>query len=122
MRPPVTLPDETAQMGAAEAELRIADVRHLLVLDAAGRLAGIVSRGDVMRALQREGHHPIREYMTRRVFTVRADAPAVEALDLLIARGVGAIPVIDADDKPVGIVSEVDFLQIARRALSAVQQ
>jgi tRNA nucleotidyltransferase (CCA-adding enzyme) len=118
MRPPVTLPEETAQMGAAEAELRISDVRHLLVVDGNGKLAGIVSRGDVMRALEREGHHPIRDYMTRRVYTARPDAHAVEALDLMVARGVGAVPVIDADERPVGILTEVDFLKKAREALS----
>ena len=118
MRAPTILPEATAEMGAAEAQMRISDVRHLLVVDDAGRLAGIISRGDVMRALAREGHHPVRDYMTRRVFTVRPDAPAVQAVDILLERGVGAVPVIDADEKPVGIVGEVDFLKLAREALS----
>ena len=42
----------------------------------------------------------------------------MEALDLMVARGVGAVPVIDADERPVGILTEVDFLKKAREALS----
>jgi CBS domain-containing membrane protein len=118
MRPAVLLPEDTAEMGMAEAEMRIADVRHVLIVDADGRLAGIISRGDVLRAEALTGHHPVREYMTRRVFAVKADAPAVAALDLLTARGVGAVPVIDDDERPIGLVSESDYLKIARRALS----
>ena len=112
------LPEDTAEMGAAEAQMRISDVRHVLVVDRAGRLSGIISRGDVLRALELEGHHPVRDFMTRRVFTVRPETPAADALDILIARGVGAVPVIDAEEKPVGILGEIDFLKLAREALS----
>ena len=118
MRAATVLPQDPSEMGAAEAQMRISDVRHVLVVDEAGRLAGIISRGDVLRALERDGHHPVRDFMTRRVYTVRPETPAAEALDILIARGVGAVPVIDADEKPVGIVGEIDFLKLAREALS----
>lgn len=118
MRSPVAPLDETAQMGMVEAQMRIADTRHVLIVDARGRLAGIVSRGDLMRALEKGGHHSVKDFMTRRLFTVRAEAPAVEALELLLAHGIGAVPVLDADDRPIGLVSEVDYLKIARQALA----
>jgi CBS domain-containing protein len=117
MRAPVTLDEETSQMGLVEAQMKIADVRHVLIVDGTGRLTGIVSRGDVIRAQDREGHHSVREFMTRRIWTVRPEMSAAAAIDVLVTRGVGAAPVIDADDKPVGIISEVDFLKIARTAL-----
>jgi CBS domain-containing protein len=101
-------------MGIVEAEMRIADVRHVVVTDAQGRIAGIVSRGDLLRGTTGN----VTANMTRRLYTVRADAPAVRAIDLMIAHNIGAVPVLDADEKPVGILTETDFLQIAREALS----
>lgn len=114
MRSKLARVDDTVQMGIVEAEMRIADVRHVVVVDAQGRLVGIVSRGDLLRGAS--GH--VTAAMTRRVYTVRADAPAVKAVDLLIAHTIGAVPVLDADERPVGILTETDFLQIAREALN----
>ncbi|HKA90528.1 MAG TPA: CBS domain-containing protein [Haliangiales bacterium] len=118
MRRPVTLPEETAEMGMVEAQMKLANVRHVLLVDAAGRLSGILSRGDLMRVADADHHHSVKEYMTRRLFTVRPEAPAVGALDLLLEHGVGAVPVVDGEHVPVGLVSEVDYLQVARRALA----
>ena len=114
MRSKLARVDDTVQMGIVEAEMRIADVRHVVVTDAQGRLAGIVSRGDLLRGTS----GAVAGNMTRRVYTVRADAPAVRAIDLMITHNVGAVPVLDADERPVGILTESDFLQIAREALS----
>ena len=114
MRSKLARVDDTVQMGIVEAEMRIADVRHVVVTDAQGRLAGIVSRGDLLRGAR----GAVAGNMTRRVYTARADAPAVRAIDLMITHNVGAVPVLDADERPVGILTESDFLQIAREALS----
>lgn len=119
MRRPVTLPEDTAEMGMVEAQMKLANVRHVLLVDAGGRLSGILSRGDVMRVADADSHHSVKEYMTRRLYTVRPDAPAVAALDLLLEHGFGAVPVVDANGAPVGMVSEVDYLKVARRALGA---
>ena len=53
----------------------------------------------------------MRDFMTRRLFALPADAPAVAAIDIMLERGVGAVPIVGADGKPVGIVGEVDFLE-----------
>lgn len=113
MRTKLARVDDTVQMGIVEAEMRIADVRHVIVTDPQGRLAGIVSRGDLLRGAS----GPVAAAMTRRVYTVRADAPAVRAIDLMITHNIGAVPVLDADERPVGILTETDFLHIAREAL-----
>ena len=113
MRSKLARVDDTVQMGIVEAEMRIADVRHVVVVDAHGRIAGIVSRGDLLRGAS----GAVEGNMTRRVYTVRADAPAARAIELMIAHGIGAVPVLDDDERPVGILTETDFLHIAREAL-----
>lgn len=112
--------DDTALMGFVEAEMRIADVRHVIVVDDRGRLAGIVSRGDLMRALEQGARGPVKDFMTRRVYTVRTTDPAVKAVDLMIQHNIGAIPVLDDDERPVGVVRESDVLGRARDSLARV--
>src|SRR3954447_294004 len=51
-----------------------------------------------------------KDIMTTPVQVVRQDAPVEEASDLLAARSVTALPVVDADGALVGMVSEGDLL------------
>jgi CBS domain-containing protein len=118
MRAPIALDEEKSEMGMVEAQMRMSDVRHVLIVDARGHLVGIVSRGDVLRALAAGGHQPVRDFMTRRLYTVQGEAPTVEAIDLLLTHGIGALPVVDDDGKPVGIICESDLLRVARQALA----
>jgi CBS domain-containing protein len=55
--------------------------------------------------------------MTRDVTTVRPDTPASDAATILLERKIGSLPVVNSDGQPIGIVTETDFLQVARRAL-----
>lgn len=50
------------------------------------------------------------EFMTSSVVTVRADTLIADATTLLLARGFSATPVVDEDNRLVGIVSEADLL------------
>ena len=52
-----------------------------------------------------------REIMTRQVVTVRTDTPAQKAAALLSEHGVTSLPVLDDDDRVVGIVSEIDLIR-----------
>src|SRR5258708_4583189 len=50
------------------------------------------------------------QVMTRPVVTVPADATVFAAADILLGSRISAAPVIDADGKMVGIVSEADLM------------
>jgi CBS domain-containing protein len=52
-----------------------------------------------------------RDIMTSPVVTVRADIPVKEAAALLAARGFTALPVVDGDDRLIGIVTEADLVR-----------
>ncbi len=52
-----------------------------------------------------------KDLMTYPVITVRPEAPAKEAARLLASHGFTALPVVDADDTVVGIVSEADLIR-----------
>ena len=53
----------------------------------------------------------VRDVMTREVFTVGPDTSAKYAAEVLAGRGFAALPVVDDDDRLVGIVAEVDLLR-----------
>jgi len=51
------------------------------------------------------------QIMTRPVVTVKPDTSIVEAASIMLHRHVSGLPVVDAGDKLVGIVSEGDFIR-----------
>ncbi|TYB60232.1 CBS domain-containing protein [Nonomuraea sp. PA05] len=52
----------------------------------------------------------VRDVMTTDVATVRRQTPFHAVAELLISRGVSGVPVVDDDDRVLGIVSEADLL------------
>jgi CBS domain-containing protein len=54
----------------------------------------------------------IREIMQSEPITVHPESPVQLALELLIDHGISGLPVIDADDKIVGVLSEKDLLKV----------
>jgi CBS domain-containing protein len=51
------------------------------------------------------------EVMTTGAATVRPDAPLLEAARLMIQHQISGLPVVDAQDRLVGLVTENDFLR-----------
>jgi CBS domain-containing protein len=57
----------------------------------------------------------IEDVMTRRVITVRPDTPVQEAARLMVTNRISGLPVIDASERVVGIVSDGDLILRQRR-------
>lgn len=115
----MTLPAK-GTIGQADAEMKLGEVRHIPVVDEKGHLVGIVSNRDVFKALGRTNRGkaiPVWEVMKRDVVTVRPGTPAHEAVELMLEKKIGALPVIGDGEQLVGIVTETDFLAIAHEAL-----
>jgi CBS domain-containing protein len=108
-------PEEPVE--TADLEMKLADVRHIPVVGARNRLVGILSNRDLLRSLAGPPGRLIGDIMTRRVITVRANEPARRAIDLLLEHKIGCLPVLGDDDQLVGIVTETDFLRLARESL-----
>jgi CBS domain-containing protein len=53
----------------------------------------------------------VREIMTSPAYSVHVDAPVSEALSLMATTKVTGLPVIDSEDRVVGIISEADLLK-----------
>ena len=51
----------------------------------------------------------VDEVMTREVITVHPETPLKEVARLLVEHRIGGVPVVDAQDRVLGVVSESDF-------------
>ena len=82
------------------------------VLDQAGKLAGILTDGDLRRHMVKHGNPldmPVRDLMTARPITVRADQLAVDVLRVFENHNIDDLPVTAADGRLVGTVDVVDL-------------
>jgi arabinose-5-phosphate isomerase len=83
------------------------------ILDEDGRLCGIVTEGDMARNLTRNlSELLVDDIMTASPKTVKANVLATAALALLNKHSIGALIVVDDDNRPVGLVHFHDLLRI----------
>jgi arabinose-5-phosphate isomerase len=78
------------------------------VVDAEGRLVGMISDGDLRRQMERHGYtlldQTAAQCMTPRPLTVRRRELATSALALLEERKVTSLPVVDEAGRVEGVV------------------
>lgn len=110
-------PEDTLE--AADTEMKLAGIRHILVVDAHAHVVGILSDRDILREFHRRGGKKLHvsEIMTKRLHTIREAAPAHEAARIMLQYKISAVPVIGANQQLVGVVTETDFLRVAHEAL-----
>lgn len=77
----------------------------ILVVDEQGRLSGIMTDGDIRRALLADGHlnAPLQPHLQRRYTWVGPQAGRAEVIELMQARGINQIPVLDQNERLVGL-------------------
>ncbi|MGW7446608.1 CBS domain-containing protein [Kitasatospora sp. NPDC054795] len=56
-------------------------------------------------------HRTVQDVMTREVVVAHPDTAFKEIADLLDRNDISAVPVLDDDNHPVGIVSEADLIR-----------
>jgi arabinose-5-phosphate isomerase len=82
------------------------------VVDAAGRLCGVVTDGDVRRRTLRvadPAEGTVADAMTRDPVTIGPDALAGEALQQMEMRKITSLPVVDTGDRLVGVIQIHDL-------------
>jgi len=84
------------------------------------KLIGIISTEDLIRAL-RDGRidRSVSTYMTKDLITVKAMDKVVEALKIFAKTNVGRLPVVDENNKLVGLLTKGD---ITNGLLNALQR
>lgn len=129
-RNPVTI-EETASIDDGLHLMRQRKVRRLPVVDAAGKMVGIVSDKDLLHAAPSpattlsvyELHYllaklTIKQVMSSPVITVTPDTPLEEAARIMADTKIGGLPVVE-DGQLVGIITETDIFKILVELLGA---
>lgn len=87
------------------------------VVDENGVLVGIVTDGDIRRGLEKGAefiNESVANLMTRQPMTITADKLAASALNIMEKhqpRPITVLPVVDAQNRPVGILHLTDLLR-----------
>lgn len=102
------------------------NIKRLPVVDGDGRLIGMVSRVDVLRAMAQPqvgelpqrapspGQHvTVSEIMTGEVPTVSADMPLNNVVDLLLGAAQRRVVVVDPQRRVLGIITDGDLIRRA---------
>ncbi len=110
---------------AVELRALIADIerpeyhmRSFPVTDAAGKVVAVVTRMDLFRERNGLEGKTVYDIGTKRPVTVNPDDTIYTALQRMVWRHVGHLPVVDDDGRPVGYLSRGDIHTAWKRKLS----
>ncbi len=104
-----------ARVQAAAGLMAENDIGLLPVLGESRRLAGVLSERDIARAVARTGGEigklRVRDLMSTEVVTAHPEDPLKAAMELMERRHIRHLPVVEADGRLVGILSQRDVLE-----------
>jgi arabinose-5-phosphate isomerase len=111
--------DETVRAVFAHARRQGRRTGAVILVDPAGKLAGIFTDSDLARLFEERRDEsmdrPIDEVMTRQPLTVLAGARALDAVEILTRHKISELPVVDAAGKPVGLIDITDLIGMVPR-------
>jgi acetoin utilization protein AcuB len=95
-------------------------MHHVPVLDAENKLAGVLAERDLLLAAMHylQSAIEVSEIMHRQVVTATPDMPISEAAMLMVNNNIGGLPVVDGNQRVVGIITETDIFRAFVELLS----
>ncbi len=118
-RRPFVLPTH-APLSEARALFRRHGFRHVPVVGADGAIAGLLSERDLLRRdadPSASGAATVADLAAAEVLTATPDTSLREIAATMLERRVGSLPVVDAQHRPVGIITRADILRaVVQRA------
>lgn len=113
--PALTLEPDT-RLDAAWAFFREHRFRHVPIVGADRRMLGVIAERDLlldaagMGVASGTAHTTIRPLMVTRVLSATASTAIREIAQVLFAQHIGAMPIVNEADYPIGIISRGDIL------------
>lgn len=85
-----------------------------MLTDRQGKLSGLFTDSDLARLFEQRREAdldgPIRDVMTAHPVTARLGSMMTDAVDLMAARKISELPVIDAEGRPAGLIDVTDVV------------
>ena len=116
---------EDALLTEAEEKMRAHGIRHLPVVNSEGKLVGLFTQRDLYRILPsrlREEDpvdteilkkHTLKDLMRRDPETLREGDLISKAVVLMHEKKYGCVPIVDKNQRIIGIVTAIDILHFA---------
>ena len=141
LKPDNTLEEAANLLRIAQRGEEKIGVKALPVLDSSGNLAGILSIGDILKAVhpaymdlmnlgrfawdgmveafaKKAAGKKVRDLMTPKVITVKEDATLMECIDHMLKSNVKRVPVLNEETNVIGMLYERDvFYEITKTML-----
>jgi len=121
--PAVTVTPETPFQDALKL-MRDKKFRRLPVVDASGKVVGIVSERDMLHASPSPATSlsvwevnyllwklKVSDIMTHNVVSIKQDTPIEDAANLMVSRKIGGLPVVDDKGVITGVITETDIFK-----------
>jgi len=121
--PAVSVTPETPFQDALKL-MRDKKFRRLPVVDATGKVVGIVSERDMLHASPSPATSlsvwevnyllwklKVSDIMTHNVVTINHDVPVEDAANIMVSRKIGGLPVVDDKGVVVGVITETDIFK-----------
>lgn len=115
---PATMPAADLQALMADIEKPEYHMRSFPVVDKSGRVVAVVTRNDLFRERGQLEAKTVLDVGTREAVTVRPDDSIYTALQKMVWRNVGHLPVVDDAGRPVGYLSRGDIHTAWKKKLS----
>lgn len=117
---------EEASLFEAAAKMAELGVRHLPVVDECGTLVGMLSDRDLrtsigdpveaLRGRRDESESRVSDVMAHDPLRVGLGTSIAEIAAMLTDDRIGAVPIVDEGERPVGIISYVDLLRFLAKS------
>lgn len=120
---PVTKPYATCTLKQVVQTMAEGKTRRVILVDKGGKVKGIVTTSDVLRYLAdqivliTEETRDILKIKANTignndVFTVNFNNSVADVAQILVEKGMGGVPVVDDNDKLIGVFTERDILRL----------
>ena len=111
--------DETVRKVFAQVRRQGRRTGAVVLIDDLGRLCGLFTDSDLARLFEQRKDQsldrPIREVMTPRPITVGIGTRLADALEILRRHRISELPVVDDDDRPVGLLDITDLIGLVSK-------
>jgi len=136
-RPPVTI-EESESIARARWLMLRNGITRLVVVDRYGRVSGVITLSDIIERLymirltRRKGYRwveseesflaaPVSEYMTSPPIVIASGTPLEKAVEVLLDNRISGAPVVDSNERSLGVLSGFDVLKAYATQLKLVQ-
>ena len=99
--------------------------RHCIVVDMQGKLCGVISDRDILRAMARNRHSrskSLDQIMTRNPVTVKRHTLILDAVSKIVSKKINCLPVVEDDGSVCGIVTSTDLVKSYQQLLEMVHK